>query len=172
MELIMKEEKMKTIKAKILTQESFSKYGFLVERNTNVAPDSKKEHLNFWGDQCNLKFDTGATTGYLEIFRQDDFAFNQLERHLTGPEIFIPVGGVCLMPFAPVGDIDNLDEKPDVEKIEVFIIDGTQGIVIETGVWHFVPLPITSVMRFMLTIPKNIDDDMDIRSFSTIRITL
>ncbi len=86
--------------------------------------------------------------------------------------MFIPVEGVCLMPFAPAGDIDNPDEKPDIEDMEVFIIDGTQGIVIETGVWHFAPLPITPVMRFMLTIPKNIDDDMDIKSFSDINITL
>jgi ureidoglycolate lyase len=109
-----------------------------------------------------------ATTGILETYRQEHFVIKELERHLTGPEIFIPVEGVSMMPFAPAGKTG----KPDVDEIEVFIIDGTQGLVIEKGVWHFPPLPLTPVMRFVLTVPKNVGDDLDIQSFEELRIEL
>jgi ureidoglycolate hydrolase len=163
---------MRMIKAQVMTKQAYAKYGTLIERDTSGKPDVEREYLNYWGDIYDLEFDNGATTGYLEMFRQKDFVVNQLERHVTGPEIFIPVEGVSLMAFAPAGDNSDPDDNPDVDKIEIFIVDGTQGIVIERGVWHFPPLPITPVMRFMLTVPKDVGEDLDIKEFKDIQIML
>ena len=159
------------VKAKVLTQQAYENYGVLIERDTSIKADVEREYLNYWGDVYDPKFDSGSTTGYLEMFRQD-FLVNQLERHVTGPEIFIPVEGVSVMAFAPAGDNNDKGAEPDPEKIEVFIVDGSQGIVIERGVWHFPPLPITAVMRFMLVVPKNVGDDLDIKSFDDVHIML
>ncbi len=162
----------KLIKAKPLTAETYQKYGVLIESKTSMKPDVERKYLNYWGDMYDLDFDSGATTGVLEMFRQENFVINQLERHVTGPEIFIPVEGVSIMAFAPAGDNNNPDDKPNIDEVELFIVDGTQGLVIERGVWHFPPLPVTLVMRFMLIVPKDIGNDLDIKSFEDVGVTL
>jgi len=110
----------------------------------------------------DLDFTDRASLGILTIKRRP-FIVDQLERHMKAVEIFIPVKGVSIMPFAEPGDI---------KKCEVFVIDDTAGLIIEKGVWHFPPFPVTGEMEFVLTVRKDTADDLEIRDIPGLNILM
>ena len=158
------------VKTKLLTQEAFEPFGRVIDKPPR-ASDVAREYLDWWGGLYDLDFSDTAALGYLEIRRQA-FEITALERHVKAAEIFIPIEGVSVMPFAPAGDNENPEAVPDLSQLTAFIVDGTQGLVIEKGVWHFPPLPITKRMGFILTVRKETADDLDIKPIETVGIAL
>ena len=158
------------VKANLLSQEAFMTFGRVIEKPARDG-DVAREYLDWWGGLFDLDFRDKASLGYLEIRRQA-FEITALERHVRAAEIFIPIQGVSIMPFAPAGDNEDPDAVPDLSRLTAFIVDGTQGLVIEKGVWHFPPLPITERMVFILTVRKETADDLDIKPIETTGITL
>jgi len=160
----------RVVKAKLLTSENFSKYGYIIDKPSRSS-DVAREYLDYWHGLYNPGPEADVTLGYLEIRRQA-FEITALERHVTGAEIFIPVEGVSIMPFAPASDMDDPDAVPDSNNFEAFIVDGTKGMVINKGVWHFPPLPITERMGFIVTVPKEVSKDLDIKIVNKTGIVL
>ena len=74
---------------------------------------------------------------FFNAFRRD-FVLEQLERHEKSSEIFFPVHGAALMPFA----LSLPDGKPDLENVEVFLCNEGVPFTCERGVWHLFPFPI------------------------------
>lgn len=153
------------IKVKILTKESFEKYGTVLEKPENTKADVEREFLDYWNGLYDIRQDCEFTVGCLCIKRQQ-FEIRQLERHLTGPEIFIPLSGISIIPFAARG------ENPEEEEIEIFLLDGTQGIVIDSGIWHFPPLPISPDTKLLLCVPKYVSSDLEMRDVPSRKIIL
>ena len=158
------------VKAEVLTREKFKPFGKLIEKPSSPA-EVARDYLDWWGGLYDLDFADTASLGYLEI-RRREFVINELERHVKAAEIFIPVEGVSIMPFAPAGNPDNPNETPSLDELTAFIVDGTQGMVIEKGVWHFPPFPLTQRMGFVLTVRKDTADDLDIKPCEATHIML
>jgi len=160
----------KLVKAQLLTAKAFRPFGRLIEKPSREA-DVGRDYLDWWGGLYDLAFEDTASLGYLEI-RRRKFEIDALERHVKAVEVFIPIDGVSIMPFAPAGDLDDPAAKPDASRLTAFIVDGTQGLVIERGVWHFPPFPLTERMAFILTVRKDTADDLDIKSVAKTGIEL
>lgn len=158
------------VKAEVLTREKFEPFGQLIEKPSSPA-EVARDYLDWWGGLYDLAFADTASLGYLEIQRRE-FVITELERHVKAAEIFIPVEGVSIMPFAPAGNLDDPHEQPSLDKMTAFIVDGTQGMVIEKGVWHFPPFPLTQRMGFILTVRKETADDLNIESCEATNIML
>ena len=158
------------IKVKLLDEENYSKYGKLLVKKP-VAPDVDREYLKYWHDLYDIDISGEKTIGFLEILRQE-FVVDRLERHITGPEVFKLNHGAGVMAFAPGTDVNDPDSVPNRDEIDVFILDGSLSLTINTGVWHFPPLPITPSMGIFVIAPKQVSDDIDMKCFEPINILL
>ncbi len=152
---------MDIVQCSMLTADRFAPYGSLIDKPPREG-DVERDYLSWWGGLYDLDFESQASLGILSIKRRA-FIVNQLERHMKAVEIFIPVRGVSIMPFA---------DPEDITKCEAFIVDGTAGLVIKKGVWHFPPFPVTEVMEFVLAVRKETADDLEIRDISGKRIVM
>jgi ureidoglycolate hydrolase len=152
---------MDIVQCSLLTAERFAPYGSLIEKPMREG-DVERDYLSWWGGLYDLDFEGTASLGILSIKRRP-FIVNQLERHMKAVEIFVPVHGTSIMPFAG---------PEDITKCEAFIVDGTAGIVINKGVWHFPPFPVTERMEFVLTVRKETADDLEIRDIPGRRIIM
>lgn len=152
---------MNTVQCRLLTRERFEPYGRLIDKPGRPG-DVERDYLSWWGGLYDLDFQDRASLGVLQIKRRP-FIIDQMERHIKGVEVFIPVSGVSIMPFA---------DPEDITKCEAFIVDGTSGIVINEGVWHFPPFPVTELMEFVLTVRKDTSDDLEIRDIPGKRIMM
>ena len=151
----------KLISCSVLTEENFKPYGTVIRRPQREG-DVERDYLSWWGGLYDLDFNDTASMGILSIKRRP-FIVDQLERHMKAVEIFVPLRGVSIMPFA---------DPKDITKCETFIIDGSVSIIIDKGVWHFPPFPVTEEMEFMLTVRKETADDLEIRDVPGMYIQL
>ena len=72
----------------------------------------------------------------------------KLERHPKFSETFIPLnGGEVVFIMAPA---DNSRKEPDVTKIRAFLLDGSLGVYLNKGTWHWPPLPIRDFANIVL----------------------
>ena len=158
------------VKAKMLTSESFAKFGKVIEKKPYEG-DVSAEYVGFWNNLRKIDFDVDAAFGFMETRRQD-IVIKELEKHMTSEDVFIPMQGVGVMPFAPAKDVDDPDELPDITEMELFVIDGTKGLVIDKGVWHWTPYPITQRMSLAIGTSSTIMSDLYIQPINEMYVVL
>ena len=89
-----------------------------------------------------------------------------MEKHPLGSQAFIPMKETKFLVFvAPKG------KKPNVKKIESFIIPKQTGINYKPGIWHF-PLISTKNMNFLVIDRKGIGNNLVIHNFENEKISL
>ena len=116
----------------------------------------------------NTAKDNGETT--ISIFsalkRNFPMKIDMMEKHPLGSQAFIPMKETTFLAFvAPHG------EKPDLNKIESFIIPPGIGINYNPGTWHF-PLISTEDMNFLVVDRKGSGDNLVIENLEDKNITL
>lgn len=148
-------ENVKEIKFKVLTKENFKLFGSIIE-GLGKTPTISNEELDYWGSIRKLDI-RNPCVSFLTVKRRD-FEIDKLERHVNITEVFIPLEGVSIFPMAPPGEIIPL------ENVNAFLLDGSKGIVMEKGVWHYPPFPITEKATFAVILDeRTIDEDLEIR---------
>ena len=91
---------------------------------------------------------------------------DMMEQHPLGSQAFIPMKETTfLVLVAPKND------KPDLNKIESFIIPPGIGINYKTGTWHF-PLISTEDMNFLVIDRKGSGNNLKIENFDKDQIVL
>ena len=91
---------------------------------------------------------------------------DMMEKHPLGSQAFIPMKETNFIAFvAPSGD------KPEISKIESFIISPGMGINYNPGIWHF-PLISTENMNFLVVDRKGAGDNLIIYNFEKEKIIL
>ena len=89
-----------------------------------------------------------------------------MEKHPLGSQAFIPMKECTFLVFvAPRG------EKPNVKKIESFIVPKQTGINYKPGIWHF-PLISKKKMNFLVVDRKGKGNNLVIHIFKKENITL
>ncbi len=160
----------KTITPKPITKENFSKFGDLITTK-DIEPITINDGYAKRFDNI-AKLDTSKENGKttISIFsalkRIFPMKVHMMESHPLGSQAFIPMKETTFLCFvAPSG------EKPDLNKIESFIITPGLGINYKPGTWHF-PLISTEDMNFLVIDRKGPGDNLKIKKLDSEDIVL
>ena len=159
-----------TITPKKITKENFAKFGELITTE-DIKPISINDgYAKRFDGIANLDTakDNGKTT--ISIFsaikRTFPMKIDMMEQHPLGSQAFIPMKETTFLSFvAPNG------EKPDLEKIEAFVIPPGLGVNYKTGTWHF-PLIATEDMNFLVVDRKGLGNNLKVQKLEENQIIL
>ena len=138
----------KIIKPIPITKENFSKFGEMITTE-NIKP---LEINNGYAKRFDgiATIDTSNKNGEttISIFsalkRSFPMEIDMMEKHPLGSQAFIPMKETIFLTLVAPGG-----EKPEIDKIESFIIPKGKGVNYKAGVWHF-PLIATEDMDFLV----------------------
>ena len=158
------------IEPKPITKENFSKFGDMITTE-NIKPlEINNGYAKRFDDIA--KIDTSNENGEatISIFsalkRSFPMKIDMMEKHPLGSQAFIPMKETTFLTLvAPEG------EKPDLEKIESFIVPKGIGVNYKTGIWHF-PLISTEDMDFLVVDRKGLGDNLVIENLDNKDISL
>ena len=149
-------------KPKNITKENFSLFGDLISSNNTDPIDINSGYAKRFDDLANIN--TGENNGktIVSIFTASKRIFpmkiNMMEKHPLGSQAFIPMKETTFLTFvAPYG------ERPDINKVESFIIPPGIGVNYKPGTWHF-PLISTEDMNFLVVDRKGPGDNLIIEN--------
>ena len=159
-----------TITPKKITKENFAKFGELISTE-DIKPisinDGYAKRFDGVANLDTLK-DNGKTiiSIFSAIKRTFPMNIDMMEQHPLGSQAFIPMKETTFLAFvAPEGD------KPDLDKIESFIIPRGIGINYKPGIWHF-PLISTEDMNFLVVDRLGSGDNLVLHDLNKENITL
>ena len=154
----------KIITPKKITKENFSFFGDIISTK-NIKPiDINAGYAKRFDDLVNINTSNDNGKTIVSIFsalkRTFPMKINMMEKHPLGSQAFIPMKETTfLVLVAPLGD------KPDIGKIESFIVPPNMGINYKPGTWHF-PLISTVDMNFLVIDRKGPGDNLIIENFT------
>tara|TARA_B100000683_G_scaffold248341_1_gene261495 strand:- start:335 stop:838 length:504 start_codon:yes stop_codon:yes gene_type:complete len=146
------------IKPKLITKENFKKFGDMISTE-NIRP---LEINNGFAKRYDgiAKLDTKKNNGesticiFSALKRSFPMKIDMMEKHPLGSQAFIPMKETVFLSFvAPEGD------KPDLNRVEAFIIPKGIGVNYNPGIWHF-PLISTEDMNFLVVDRKGEGDNL------------
>ena len=131
-----------------ISKENFAKYGDLISTN-NVKPiDINNGYAKRFDDLANINTSKDQGKTIISIFsalkRNFPMKIDMMEKHPLGSQAFIPMKETTFLAF-----VAPQNNKPEIEKIESFIISPGIGINYKPGIWHF-PLISTENMNFLI----------------------
>jgi len=158
------------IKPKPINKENFKKFGDMIT-TADIKPIEINEGYAKRFDgiaNLNTSKDNGETT--ISIFsalkRSFPMKIDMMEKHPLGSQAFIPMKQTTfLVLVAPEGN------KPDLNKIEAFIVPPEIGVNYNPGIWHF-PLIATEDMNFLVVDRKGSGDNLVIENIEKEEIIL
>ena len=160
----------KIIKPVSITKDNFSQFGDMISTKDIKPIKINNGYAKRYDGIANLNTskDNGVTT--ISIFsalkRNFPMKIDMMEKHPLGSQAFIPMKETTFLAFvAPNGD------KPDLNKIEAFIIPPGIGVNYKPGTWHF-PLISTEDMNFLVVDRKGPGDNLVIKNLDKENITL
>jgi ureidoglycolate lyase len=159
-----------TINPKPITKENFSKFGDMIT-TADIKPIEINEGYAKRFDgiaNLNTSKDNGETTIciFSALKRSFPMKIDMMEKHPLGSQAFIPMKQTTFLALvAPVGD------KPDLNKIEAFIIPPEIGVNYNPGTWHF-PLIATEDMNFLVVDRKGSGDNLVIENIKKEEVIL
>ena len=147
------------IEVKNLSDKYFAPYGAVIE-SKDSKPTFSNSDLNLWFGIDDIKLNSGvAQICWLEVKTRRPFVCDKLECHMNCSETIIPMLGqsILIVGLPEIGpDSSNL---PDIESIKAFFIDGTKGVNLKQGVWHWLPYPLSAEAHFALVLKKGTPEE-------------
>ena len=114
--------------------------------------------LDYWGGVATISREA-MRLGYLRP-KKRALAFSWFERHLKGTQTFVPLNGSrSLIAVAPPYEADNPDALPKLDEVRAFVLDGTMGINLHPGTWHWTPFPLDDQSDFIILVRESVADD-------------
>ena len=160
----------KIIKPIPITKENFAKYGDMISTKDIKPLEINNGYAKRYDGIANLNTssDNGETT--ISIFsalkRNFPMKIDMMEKHPLGSQAFIPMKETTFLVF-----VAPKEEKPDLNKIESFIVPQGKGVNYKAGVWHF-PLISTEDMDFLVVDRKGSGDNLVIENLEKEEILL
>jgi ureidoglycolate lyase len=155
---------------KQITKENFSSFGDIISTKNANPIDINAGYAKRFDDLANINtsIDNGKTI--VSIFsatkRNFPMKIDMMEKHPLGSQAFIPMKETTfLVLVAPEGD------KPNLKKIESFIVPSGVGINYKPGIWHF-PLISTENMNFLVVDRKGSGENLVIENLEKKEIIL
>ena len=158
------------IKPKKITNKNFKKFGEVISTKKIKPININNGYAKRFHSLCkiNTSFKKGNTIMSIFSARKRKFPMNikMMEKHPLGSQAFIPMKETKFLVFvAPKG------KKPNVKKMESFIIPKQTGINYKPGIWHF-PLISTKNMNFLVIDSKGKGNNLAIYNFENEKISL
>ena len=153
-----------------ITKENFAKYGDMISTKDIKPLEINNGYAKRYDGiaDLNTSIDKGETT--ISIFsalkRNFPMKIDMMEKHPLGSQAFIPMKETTFLVF-----VAPKEEKPDLNKIEAFIIPPGIGVNYKPGTWHF-PLISTEDMNFLVVDRKGSGDNLVIENLEKENITL
>ena len=153
-----------------ITKENFSDFGDVISSESIKPIDINAGYAKRFDDLANINTlkDQGKTivSIFSALKRNFPMKIDMMEKHPLGSQAFIPMKETTFLAFvAPHG------EKPDLNKIESFIIPPGIGINYNPGTWHF-PLISTEDMNFLVVDRKGSGDNLVIENLEDKNVIL
>ena len=159
-----------TINPKPITKENFSKFGDMITTDDVKPLEINNGYAKRFDGIANL--DTSKDNGetIISIFsalkRSFPMKIDMMEKHPLGSQAFVPMKETTFLVFvAPKGN------KPNLNKIEAFIIPPGICVNYNPGIWHF-PLISTENMNFLVIDRKGSGDNLVIENLDKEEIVL
>ena len=158
------------ITPKAISKENFLKFGDVISTK-NIEPiNINNGYAKRFDDiaTLNTSKDNGETTISIFAALKRDFPMkiDMMEKHPLGSQAFIPMKETTfLVLVAPEGG------KPDIKKIESFIVPPGIGVNYNPGTWHF-PLISTEDMNFLVVDRKGSGNNLVIQNLEKEKILL
>lgn len=139
------------VRVKKLTSQSFAKYGKVVEI-PKAEPDEQGDFGKWWADVATCSIEDGEIGFGLCLIKKRALELSEVERHLRSPELNAAMGGdmICLVWRAE--SLENKELRPDPQKMEAFLVKRNQAILMDTGVWHGAPFPVSDEKLIVLVL--------------------
>ena len=155
---------------KKITKENFSLFGDIISTRDAKPIDINAGYAKRFDDLANINTskDNGKTIVSIFSAKKRNFPMkiDMMEKHPLGSQAFIPMKETTfLVLVAPEND------KPDLNKIESFIVPSGVGINYKPGVWHF-PLIATEDMNFLVVDRKGAGENLVIENLEKKEILL
>ena len=153
------------ITPKIITKENFAKFGDMVTTKDLDPIEINNGYAKRYDNIAHLNTSKGNGETTISIFsalkRTFPMKIDMMEKHPLGSQAFIPMKETTFLAFvAPKG------EKPDLKKIEAFIVPPGIGVNYNPGTWHF-PLISTEDMNFLVVDRKGSGDNLKIQKLDS-----
>jgi ureidoglycolate lyase len=134
-----------TVRAEPLTEAAFAPFGQVIARGDMVMElrDGERFHLNV------LHYD------------RHDLRCDHLNRHHKATQALLALAGkpTLLVVAPPAYDFSTADH---LDYVKAFICDGTAGVNLALGTWHWGPYPITDHVDLMNVQGAGFADDNEI----------
>ena len=158
------------IKPVEITRENFASYGELISSDNIESIDINAGYAKRFDNLANINTSRNEGKTIVSIFsaikRTFPMKIDMMEKHPLGSQAFIPMKETTFIAFvAPLG------EKPEINKIESFIISPGKGINYKPGIWHF-PLISTEDMNFLVVDRKGAGNNLIIYNFEKEKVIL
>ena len=155
---------------KKITKENFSLFGDIISTRSAKPIDINAGYAKRFDDLANINTykDNGKTIVSIFSAKKRSFPMkiDMMEKHPLGSQAFIPMKETTfLVLVAPEND------KPDLNKIESFIVPSGVGINYKPGIWHF-PLIATEDMNFLVVDRKGAGENLVIENLEKEEILL
>ena len=157
------------VKPKKVSKKNFKKFGQIIDTSKKkyfrINDGFAKRYDNL--GKINTSINKGKTI--VSIFsakkRRFPMKIKMMEKHPLGSQAFIPMNETKFFVFvAPRG------KKPNINRIESFIVPKQNGINYKPGIWHF-PLISTKNMNFLVIDRKGIGNNLKIYNFKNEKIS-
>ena len=153
-----------------INKENFSVFGDLITSNDIDPIDINAGYAKRYDNLANINTEKDGGKTIVSIFsalkRSFPMTIDMMEKHPLGSQAFIPMKETTFLCFvAPPGD------KPDITKIQTFVIPPKVGINYKPGVWHF-PLISTEDTNFLVVDRKGNGENLIIYNFNKEKIIL
>ena len=160
----------KIIIPKKITKQNFSSYGDIISTEGITPIDINAGYAKRYDNLANINTSKENGESIVSIFsaikRTFPMKIDMMEKHPLGSQAFIPMKETTFLVFvAPSGD------KPDLDKLESFIIPKGIGINYNPGIWHF-PLISTEDMNFLVVDRKGSGNNLIIENLEDKKIIL
>ena len=158
------------IKPKKVSKTNFKKFGQIIDTNKKKYFSINNGFAKRYDNLGKINTSTKKGTTIVSIFsakkRRFPMKIDMMEKHPLGSQAFIPMKETSFLVFvAPKGG------RPNLKKLESFIIPKQTGINLNPGIWHF-PLISIKDMNFLVIDRKGKGKNLIIHKFKKEKIFL
>ena len=159
-----------TINPTPITKENFSKFGDMITTKDIKPLEINSGYAKRFDGIANIDTSKDSGETIISIFstlkRSFPMKIDMMEKHPLGSQAFVPMKETTFLVFvAPKGN------KPDLNKIEAFIVPPGIGVNYNPGTWHF-PLIATEDMNFLVVDRKGSGDTLVIENLDKEKVIL
>tara|TARA_B100001769_G_scaffold232291_1_gene195267 strand:- start:904 stop:1398 length:495 start_codon:yes stop_codon:yes gene_type:complete len=153
-----------------ITKKNFSKFGDLINTKKRKPIIINNGYAKRFHNLVKINTSSKKGNPIVSIFSAKKRSFpmkiDMMENHPLGSQAFIPMKETTFIVFvAPKG------KKPNINKIESFIVPKQTGINYKPGIWHF-PLISKKNMNFLVIDRKGKGNNLIIHNFKKEKILL